>query len=182
MKRMVLFACLALTLAAGAAGAATIGVGAFGGVSVPIVQDDNGQGTVFGIRVPVSLLPLLTIEPYFLSGAGGDKEQDLGGGTVITRTGIDVTGFGANAMLTMGGPLSFYPFVGIGSHKLERTGLDETRTTFNFGLGLGISPMPKLGVHLRGELNAAVQDEASRKWGTVTAGVTYNLVSFPPTP
>jgi hypothetical protein len=182
MKRAFVLALVALACVTGIAGAATVGIGAFGGVSVPVVQDDNGQGTVFGIRAPVSLLPLITIEPYFLSGSGGDKDQDLGGGTTITRSGIDVTGFGANAMLTIGGPFSFYPFVGIGSHKLERTGLDETRTTYNFGLGIRISPMPKLGVHVRGELNAAVQDDASRKWGTVTAGVSYDLVSFPPTP
>ena len=42
--------------------------------------------------------------------------------------------------------------------------------------------MPKLSVHLRGELNAAVKDEASRKWGAVTAGVSYSLISFPPIP
>lgn len=182
MKRTVLFVCLALTLAAGVAGAATIGIGAFGGVGVPILQDDNGRATEFGVRAPVSLIPLITVEPYFLSSNGTDKDQDLGGGVTITRSGIDVTGFGANAMLTMGGPVSFYPFVGIGSHKLKRDGVEETRTTYSFGLGLGISPMPKLTLHLRGQLDAAVQDETSRKWGVVTVGASYALVKFPPTP
>ena len=182
MKRTMLFAFLSLTLVSGVAGAADVGIGAYGGVGVPIVQDDNGRGNVFGVRVPVSLLPLLTVEPYYASNKGGDKDQVIGG-TTITRSGIDVTGFGANALLTFGGTLKFYPFAGIGSHKLKRTGTEETRTTFNFGLGLGICPpVAKLTIHLRGELNAAVKDEASRKWGTITAGVSYNLVKFPPTP
>jgi hypothetical protein len=182
MKKTMVFALLAAALLTGVAGAATVGIGAFGGVGIPILQDDNGRGTEFGIRVPVSLIPLVTVEPYFLSSSGTDKTQDLGGGVSVTRTGIDVTGFGANAMLTMGGPLQFYPYVGIGSHKLKRDGVEETRTTYSFGLGIGISPIPKFTLHLRGGLDAAVKDETSRKWATATVGVSYNLLKFPPTP
>jgi len=182
MKRMVILVCLALSLFASVAGAATIGIGAFGGVGIPILQDDNGRATEFGVRAPVSLLPLITVEPYFLSASGSDVDQDLGGGVTVSRTGIDVSGFGANAMLTMGGPFQFYPFVGIGSHKLKRDGIEESRTTYSFGMGIGISPMPKLTLHLRGQLDAAVKDETSRKWGVATVGVSYNLVKFPPTP
>lgn len=181
MKKMMVFVLLAVALMTGVAGAASVGIGAFGGLSVPVVQDDTGKGTTFGVRAPVSLLPLITVEPYFLSSKGGDKEQDIGGSTV-TRTGIDVSGFGANAMLTFGGPVSLYPFAGIGTHKLKRDGLEETRTTFSFGLGVGISPMPKIRLHIRGQLDAAVKDEASRKWGTATVGVSYDLLKFPPTP
>jgi opacity protein-like surface antigen len=181
MKKTIGIALLAVALFAGVAGAANVGIGAYGGVGIPILQDDNGRATTFGIRAPVSLIPLLTVEPYFTSSSGSDKDQDVGG-TTITRTGIDVTGFGANAMLTMGGPVSFYPFAGIGSHKLKRDGADETRTTFAFGMGVGVSPMPKLTIHIRGQLDAAVKDEASRKWGTVTVGASYNILSFPPVP
>ncbi|MBI5711430.1 MAG: outer membrane beta-barrel protein [Candidatus Eisenbacteria bacterium] len=178
MKRPVIFALLALVLLPCVAGAAGVGVGAFGGVSVPIVQDDNGQGTLFGVRVPVSLIPLVTVEPFFAKTGGGDKDQDLFGGT-ITRSGIDVTSFGANVLLTFGGKLQLYPFAGIGSFKMKRTGLDESKTGYNFGLGLGISPAPKISLHVRGELAAAVDGDVSRKWANVTAGVSYSAFSFP---
>lgn len=185
MKKRMMCALLALALAPAAVGAATIGIGAFGGASIPIVQDDNGQGTIFGLRVPVSLLPLVTIEPYFAKTSGGEKDQDVEG-TTFTREGIDATSFGANAMLNFGAGLRFYPFVGIGSTKLERTGLDATSTTYNMGLGVGFTlPVAKLALDLRGEL-ASVLDEddsdSARKWANVTVGVSYGLFSFPPVP
>jgi hypothetical protein len=181
MKRAVVLWCVALSFIASAASAASIGIGAFAGLTEPIVQDDNGRGTEYGVRAPISLVPMFTVEPYFLSSNAQDKEQDIAGAT-FTRTGIDVSGFGANALLTMGGPLQFYPFAGVGSHKLKRDGVEETRTTYSFGLGLGISPMPKISVHLRAQLDAAVKDGASRKWGVASLGLIYNLIHLPPTP
>jgi opacity protein-like surface antigen len=148
-------------------------------MSIPVLQDDNGQGTVMGLRVPVSLIPLVTVEPYYAKTSGGDKDQDIEG-TTITRSGLDVTGFGANVLLTFGGKIQFYPFAGIGSYKLTRTGSEDlTNTAYTFGLGLGISPMPKLSIHVRGELAAAVDGETSRKWGNATVGVSYNIFSTP---
>lgn len=178
-KRIILLALVAMAVAPHAARAVGIGVGAFGGVSVPVVQDDNGQGTVFGIRVPVSLVPLLTVEPYYAKTSGGDKDQDVGGIT-YTRSGIDVTSFGVNAMLKFGAGLQFYPYVGIGSSKLERDALDASSTSYNFGLGIGIAPpIANLSVHLRGELQAVLDEnesDVSRKWANVTLGVHYNLI------
>lgn len=178
MKRPTIFLLLALVLLPCVAGAAGVGIGAFGGVSVPIVQDDNGQGTLFGVRVPVSLLPLVTVEPFFGKTGGGDKDQDVLGIT-RTRSGIDVNAYGANVLLTFGSKLQLYPFAGIGSYKLKRPGLDESQTGYSFGLGLGLSPAPKISLHVRGELDAAVKGDTSRKWASVTAGVSYSAFSFP---
>ena len=47
------------------------------------------------------------------------------------------------------------------------------------GFGLGISPMPKLTVHVRGELQMAVDGGTSRKFGNVTLGASYALFSMP---
>jgi len=178
MRRIGISVMLVLALAAGTASAGGVGIGLFGGTSIPIVQDDNGSGTVFGVRAPVRLIPLVTVEPYFSKTAGGDKEQDFEG-TPITYGGIDVTGYGVNVLLTFGGKFQLYPYAGIGTFKLKREGLDESRTGYNFGLGLGLSPLPKISFHVRGELAAAVSDETSRKWASVTAGVSYNFISFP---
>ena len=58
MKKLgVCSVALALFAFASTASAGGIGIGAFGGASVPLVQDDNGQGTMYGVRVPVSLVP-----------------------------------------------------------------------------------------------------------------------------
>jgi hypothetical protein len=179
MRRATILMLFVLTFLPCVAGAASIGVGAFGGTSIPVLQDDNGPGSMVGLRVPLALIPLVTVEPYFAKTTGGDKDQDVEGRT-ITRSGMNINGFGANVMLTFGGRLQFYPFAGIGSSTLQRTGTeDATNTTYTFGLGLGVSPLPKLSVHVRGELAAAVDGETSRKWANATLGVSYNVFSTP---
>lgn len=164
------------------ASALGIGVGAFAGTSIPIIQDDNGSGSQFGIRLPVSVVPMLTVEPYFASSSGGDKDQELGGVT-YTRSGIDVTSFGANLLLTFGGGFQFAPYVGVGSNKLERDGLDATETGYTFGLGLRFGlPLAKIALHARGGMNAVLEEgssETSRKWVDATLGVSYDLFSLP---
>lgn len=178
MKRLLALSLALLASTAGLASAAGVGVGAFAGVSIPVLQDDVGQGTLFGLRAPVKLVPLVTVEPYFASSSLGDKDETIAG-LSYTREGFDETAFGLNAMLTVGGPVQFYPLVGIGQTKLERTGTDLSLTTYNLGLGLGLAPMPKLTVHVRGELQMAVDGETSRKFGNVTVGASYALFSMP---
>lgn len=178
MKRLLALTLVLLATSAGVASAGSIGLGAFAGMSIPLLQEDVSQGAMFGLRVPVKLVPLVTAEPYYASSSLGDKDETIGG-LSYTREGFDETAFGLNAMLTMGGPVQFYPFVGLGQTKLERSGSDLSLTTYNFGLGLGFVPMPKVSVHVRGELQMAVDGEASRKFGNVTLGASYALFSMP---
>lgn len=179
MKRVLVFALAATALLSGVARAASVGLGFFAGASVPILQDDQDNGSLWGFRAPVKLVPLFTVEPFFSSSGLGDKTIDIAPGISTTREGSDVTTFGANAMLTLGGPFSFYPYVGIGSAKFKRTGQDESFTSYHMGLGLGISPMPKLGVHLRGELQAAADGDVARKMVNITLGASYSIFSLP---
>jgi hypothetical protein len=174
-------ALLALLSSAGVAHALSVGVGAFGGISFPILQDDTGQGTQFGIRAPVNLVPMLVVEPYFASSSGGDKDEEFNG-VEQTRTGLDVTAFGANVLIPFGTGFRFYPFVGIGSHKLKREGAEDiTKSGYNFGLGIGFAPpIAGLSVDVRGELNAVVDGDVSRKWGNATVGVSYNVFKMAP--
>ena len=177
MKKWIATFGLGVLLAA-SVHAASIEISPYGGLSIPVVQDDQTQGTVFGLRAPVKLIPLLTVEPYYAQGSLGDKSVDVAG-LSYTREGYDETGYGANVLLTMGGPVSFYPFAGVGQSTLKRTGEDKSWTTYNAGLGLGLSPLPKLSVHVRGELQMAVDGQVSRKFANVTAGVSYALFSIP---
>lgn len=180
MRKTLIVTLLALTLGVTTAGAADIGIGAFGGVSIPIVNDLSDNGSQFGVRVPVNLLPMLTVEPFFASSKLGDVQETFGG-TTYTRDGGKVSGFGANALFTFGAPaFRFFPFVGIGSYKLKRSAsADITDVGYNFGLGLGISPIPKISFSLRGEFNMVATDQTSQKFGNVTVGASYSLISVP---
>jgi hypothetical protein len=178
MKRLVTWIALALCLMAGSANAGSVGVGAYGGMSIPIVQDDNGSGPVFGLRVPVSLLSHVRIEPFFGTASDGDATADIGG-VSYTRSGFDVTTFGATAQFPFGSKLQFYPFIGISSNSLKRPG-SETQSMFGFGggLGLGFSPAPKFMIHVRGEATNMSKDTSGRVFAAVTGGVSYELRTF----
>jgi hypothetical protein len=181
MKRAFAFALLALAVGAGMAQAAgpQIGVGPFGGYNFPIVQDDTGPGAAFGIRIPINLIPLITVEPYYATSNLGDVDETFGG-LPYTRTGFDMKAFGATAILgSVGGVgLKFYPYAGIGSYKLERTGSDEIKETgWNFGLGIGVPAGPKISVQMRGGMDMVITGDTSRKFGNVTLGINYNLMS-----
>ncbi len=178
MKKWWLLAVALLAIAPASVHAAGVGVGAYGGFSIPVLQDDVDNGPVYGLRAPVSLLPLLTVEPFFASSALGDKTQTIAD-IEYTRDGFESTAFGANVMLTLGGPVQFYPWVSIGSTTLKRDGNSDSFTTYGGGLGLGFNVMPKLSLHVRGGADAVVDGEASRKFANVTVGASYALFSMP---
>jgi hypothetical protein len=178
MKKFFVFAAAVLVMFAGTARAGSIGVGLFGGTSVPVLQDDQDNGTLYGVRAQVKLVPLFAVEPFFSTSALGDKTLNVGT-LSLTREGSDVTTYGLNAMLTLGGPVSFYPYVGIGQAKFKRTAQDESFTSYHMGLGLGLSPIPKFNFDLRGELQAAVDGGVSRKMLNITLGASYSLFSMP---
>lgn len=179
MTALLVLATAATLLVAGRARAGSVGVGVFGGVSVPVLQDDQDNGTILGVRVPVKVVPLFAVEPFFSSSALGDKTIQIAPGLSTTREGSDVTTYGLNAMLTLGGPVSFYPFLGLGSARFKRTGQDETFTSYHMGLGLALSPLPRLGVDLRAELQAAAADGVARKMFNVTLGASWPLFRTP---
>ena len=181
MKRAFAFALLAITMGAGAAQAAgpKVGFGPYGGYNIALIQQDTGNGAVYGVRAPINLIPLITVEPYYASSNLGDVDETFGG-LSYTRTGFDMKVFGATAILGSlgGGGLKFYPYAGIGSYKLERTGSEEIKETgYNFGLGLGIPAGPKISLQARGGLDMIVTGDTSRKFANATVGITYTLMS-----
>ncbi|NOT34482.1 MAG: hypothetical protein HOP12_09965 [Candidatus Eisenbacteria bacterium] len=172
---------LAIALAAGTAGATSVSVGAFGGLSFPVLNDQAERGTLYGVRVPVNLLPLLTVEPYYAQSALGDLEEEFGG-LAFTRDGGDLTSFGANVLLSFGGPIRFYPFGGIGQFKIEREGsesLEEMGYSFGLGLGIGLPAVPGLSIDVRGEMTMIPTDETSQKFANATLGATWRFFSVP---
>jgi opacity protein-like surface antigen len=183
MRRIGILAAFALVLAVVPAGATGIGVGVFGGASIPVVNDLSDQGSIYGIRVPVSFSPGLSAEAFYAQSALGDVTEDFGGGITGTRDGGDMKSLGANLVFGMGAPtLSFHTIVGIGSYKLEREGSEDIKKAgYTLGLGLGIAPTGLMGLtfDVRGEFVMIPTDETSQKFGNVTAGVTYKFFTTP---
>jgi hypothetical protein len=179
MKRIVSAVVAALWLSAGAAHAVSLGGGVFGGASIPVVQGDTKTGSQFGLRVLIGAVPMLSVEPYVAFSSLGDASKNLGGFD-YTRSGFDATAFGLNVLL--GGPglmpgFSFFPFVGIGTEKLTRTGsADLSDVCYNVGFGLSFPlPMTGLSLNARGELNILATGDTSRKFANINGGLTYKL-------
>ena len=174
MRRSVVLALLALVLGFGSARAQTdIGVGAFGGMSFPIVNDLSSQGSIFGARVPVRFANWVSVEGFYAASQLGDVDEEFGG-TTYTRDGGEVSAFGANVLFPFGEGVKFFPYVGLGSYSLKRDGADDIDDLgLNFGLGVGFPVMPKLFIDLRGEFSAIITDETSQKFGNVTVGASY---------
>ncbi len=190
MKRWLALAAVAALLGAGSAMATEelrVGVGAFYGRSAPVLQDVDASsfspddalgegGSEWGVRVPIKVIPVVTIEPYYASSSYGDNTQDFNG-LSYTREGWDRKAFGGNFLFanTLASGFKFYPYVGVGSTKLTRTDEELNEFTWNFGLGLGFSLNEKMAVHVRSQLDLMVTDDTSRKFGDVTAGLQYNF-------
>jgi len=169
----------ALLAPAARAGTIAVGGGVFGGMSFPVLQEDQGQGTVFGARIPVRLASLFAVEPFYSTSALGDKTIETSPGFSVTRAGSDITTYGVNALVPFGTKTLLYPFVGIGSAHFARDGEDETFPSYDIGLGLGFTLIPKLALDLRGELQVASSGDTSRKMANVTLGATYSIFHTP---
>jgi hypothetical protein len=178
MKKQILIGMLALTLAPGVARALTIGGAVYGGTSIPAVQDDNNTGPMYGIRVPFNFVPLIAVEPYWAQTNGGSKDYTAAG-VSYSRDGIDMSSFGANVLFTFGTGIKMFPFVGLSSNHLTRSGLDQTETGYDFGVGLGFNlPLAGLGADIRAAANVVTDpatSDASRKWAEITVGVSYAI-------
>src|SRR5262245_53797223 len=181
MKRILLLTSLALVLSAESAAAIGLGLGVVAGRSYPAVQDDRDQGGMWGLRVPVNLVPLVAIEPYYQSADYGDKTIQTIAGPQTLEGGY-VHSYGVNVLLTSGSPMfRFYPFVGIGSNTDDHPPTGEvTSTGYNFGLGASFGLPVKLSFDVRAEGQMIVGDgDTSRKFGNLTVGVSYSFLSLP---
>ena len=176
MLKVFIFALLTGLLLTGAASAAQIGLGAYGGINVPVLNDLSKQGSDFGVRVPIKLGDLFSVEGFYSQSALGDVEDTFGGSS-YTRDGGNLKAFGANALLTVGEGFRVFPFAGVGSYRLTRSGSEDVSDMgFQFGLGLGFLPDPaveRLSIDIRGEVDMVVTDQTSQKYAKATAGVSY---------
>src|SRR5512138_1352307 len=95
MRATVVLVTLLLIGAALSAQTPKIGVGAFGGLSIPVAQDDQASGTEFGFRARVKLA-FVTFEPNFTLSKWGQADPVDG---ITLPDGSKVTAFGIDALL-----------------------------------------------------------------------------------
>jgi len=159
------------------ASAAKFSIGVFGGMNIPIIQEDVSNGTVFGVKGRAMVMPFLGLEPNFVMSKYGDKDHDVLGQT-MTRKGGDITSFGLDAVLgTFGGfsKVRFYGLVGLNSNSLKRDGIpDQTRLGLSFGTGVEFMAMDVLSVEVRARVhNVSLEGGGGRNNVELTGGLNY---------
>ena len=186
MKQLTLLAAVSLILfSASPTTAGGWGVGGFGGISIPIEQDDAENGTVFGLKGRWSPIWSLTVEPqvFLLKNGDYDIVVDEDADPVLSETlkSWKVTSFGAN--LVLGAPAGqfkgVHPFF-FGGLRLGAVDFDapdrDAETKFGFGVGVGVEiGFGQVGLEIRGTGEALIGDSSSRKNGTITAGLNLYL-------
>ena len=173
MRKTALVAALLLLAVAASAQVPKLGAGVFGGLSIPLAQDDQASGTVFGLRGRLSLAGSLAVEGQIGFAKWGQADPVDG---ITLPDGSKVTQLGVNGILGGGAGPGFKPMfiVGFGSYKIKNddTGYDESRMGYSGGLGFGIGLGPKFGLDVRAEaLVIPLDGGGSKKAVNGTAGL-----------
>ncbi|UCC43923.1 MAG: porin family protein [Candidatus Zixiibacteriota bacterium] len=176
-KILLMICCVMIAFSSSMAGTAKFGVGAFGGLNIPLVQDDQASGTVFGLAARMRVLPFMTAEPNATFGKWSQpdpiEDVEMPDGAKINSFGIDVL-LGPSI-----GIVGFKPYgvVGAGSYKIKNdVGYDESNLGWSAGFGALIGLTPKFDLDIRGKFVAAPQDgDYTKKAVTVTVGAAFNL-------
>jgi len=170
MKKAFVAVCLLILAAASSASAqddgSKLGVGAFAGLSIPVLQDDQGQGMEYGFKGRYALGTIMVLEPYVAFTKWG--EPDPVEGVVLGIDGSKVTSFGIEASLgNLPGTAGISPFfaAGAGSYKVKNddTGYESSKIGFSLGLGLGYGMSPSLSLDVRGKAIVVPQEEGGSK-------------------
>ena len=176
MKKVLLFI---LILSAPVWAQKDISVGAFGGLNAPIVQDDAGSGSAFGVKAKFSPMPMIAGAAFFEARSIGDPSFTFGG-TEHTTDGGSVTSFGVEALIgnTGGGPgPHFYWALGISSYKWTRDNWEDvSEVGYHVGPGIEMIFPANIGLEIRGKFEIVpTGGEGSRKKGIILIGANYHI-------
>ena len=160
----------------------SLGFGLSGGLNIPVAQDDQSQGTNFGIRGIVRPLNLLSFEANVNFAKYGDPEIDVPGVTNDLE-GSSLTSYGVDAVLGGGPGKGIKPFflAGIGLFKASRDQTEvfenqDTEFGYTAGLGVAFGLTPYLALEVRGRANIVpVEGSSSRKSVFALVGLNYYL-------
>ena len=181
LKIAFMVACLMVLIAGmAAAQAPKIGVGASGGINVPVLQDDQKAGSIFEFRGRFQALPFLALEPKlsFSSYGSPDTFEDV----VWDVDGSKLVAYGVDGILGSGGGVpGIHPFFvgGIGMYSISNDQTEaflESQTKFGWsaGVGLGIGIAPQMEIDVRSKLHVIMYEgSSSKKSLAIVGGLNY---------
>jgi hypothetical protein len=178
MKRWMWIGVLMMVASAAPAHAIDAGVGLAGGASFALAQSDNGNAGQLLLRVPVNIIPLLTIEP-FLASADYDGVEAQFSGQTYNRRGFDIFSYGAIAALGgvgMGPRFPLYPYFGMGGFHLSREGTSGSENLgYLLGVGYGRALPANLSMNARAEYNWVMDGDTPRRFFGINLGLTLRF-------
>ncbi len=155
----------------------SFGVGVSGGVDIPLIQQDQGSGSVFGIKGRFKPVSMIGLEPNLNFTKFGTPV--VAGLNTTGLEGSKITAFGVDATLGggMGGP-GFKPYLlfGAGTFKTKNDVTKADVSTFGWtaGLGFELGVTPAIGLGVRSKLVILPQDGGgSKKSAALTGGINY---------
>ena len=184
-KLLVAVVMLAMLAVQSMAGTYPLGIGLHSGYDMPVIQDDVGAGTMWGISVRGNIVSFLHGQLIVRGTSQGDVDDELKSNGVvietITTAGGTLTGFGLNALLAKKDPVNIWPYfmLGISSNSFspgESFKADESNFGWSIGGGTGIN-LYNRQIYL--EINTSLlvmpihDNNASRKNWQSMVGVQY---------
>lgn len=174
MKALVRFVVIILLLPAIPVLAGPVGFGASGGALVPVSQEDQSAGSIFGIKMRANLPGPFVAEPNIQFGSFGDA--DITG--IGTRDGATLNSYGID--ITLGDAIAkvgFKPYFLLGGavYNTKRDGdVTTNKSGWSFGAGAALGIREDLDIDFRGRLNiVGWEGGASKKSFEVTVGASY---------
>jgi hypothetical protein len=157
--------------------AAKYSIGAFGGINIPIAQDDTKPGALFGVKGRIPLLPFLAVEPNFVTADFKGKDLTVQDTLSYARKGGSFTSFGADLVVgTFSGmsKLKFYGLAGINTNTYKREGMEnKTGLGFTIGTGLEFFPTDILSVEIRSRYHPIKIGDGGRAHVEISGGLNY---------
>jgi len=173
----VLAATLFLLMMISSASAARFSIGGFGGLNLPIAQDDASSGALFGAKGRILLLPFLGLEPNFCFAKYGGKDVDDVRGKSYTQEGGDITSFGADLVfgsMSSMGKTRVYGLAGLNSNTYKREKLeDESGLGVAFGTGFEFFPQEMLSLEIRAKYHAIKVGDGGKVHLEFSGGLNY---------
>ena len=177
MRKAILAIALLLLLSSSvSAQGVKLGVGVFGGLDIPVGQEDQAQGTVFGVRAKVRLIPIITLEPRIAFTSFGEPSNDE---FALDLDGSKVTAYGVDAVIgaPFGGKgFAMFGVLGAGFYNVKRdqTFEDNTELGWSAGLGFALGFSPMISADVRGMAHIIpFEGGGTAKSASVTAGLNY---------
>lgn len=179
MKKAALAMVLVLLLSCSvSAQGVKLGVGVFGGLDIPVGQEDQAQGTIFGVRAKIKLIPIITLEPRIAFTSFGEPDSDE---LALDLDGSKVTAYGVDAVIgaPFGGKgFAMFGVFGAGFYNVKRdqTFEDNTELGWSAGLGFALGFTPVISADVRGMAHVIpFEGGGTAKSAAVTAGLNYYL-------